>query len=203
MTFASATILTRRPATMKRLLGSSMPCQRSFRCRYNSHSMLMVQRFRPSKGIALAGTAFVGCCTATLLQSTLYSTCMPENPMESDESKQAEESILACSSSSLALKREDDLLFLRRFVTWIQAWIRHLWNIVSVSTRSAEIAIRLSPLIMLTPIAMLAERIRAEEGNNYLSEVSWAYAISAIQGLGPVAVKLCQWAGTLLQHQVK
>ena len=125
----------------------------------------------------------------------------PTGNEEYKESNHNDGSLLACSSSSLALNTGDELRFIGRFVVWVQDWIKHVWHIVLVSSRTAEIAIRLSPLIILTPIAMLADQIHAEAGSNYLSEAAWAYAISAIQGIGPVAVKLCQWAGAFLHSQ--
>ena len=203
---AKATFLTNRPASMKRLLGSSSPCQLSFQSRYIVWPKLTMQGARTTKRVAFAGTAFVGCGTTAFISisSTLLSSCLSRRPTGDEEHKESnynEGSLLACSSSSLALNTGNELRFLSRFVVWVQDWIKHVWHIVLVSSRTAEIGIRLSPLIMLTPIAMLADQIRSEEGINYLSEAAWRYAISAIQGIGPVAVKLCQWAGALLNLQ--
>jgi len=47
--------------------------------------------------------------------------------------------------------------------------------------------------MILAPAACFSNRIL---GSPSVSDISWAYAITAIQRLGPVAIKFCQWAAT-------
>lgn len=58
-----------------------------------------------------------------------------------------------------------------------------------MASRTTEVAIRLSPLAILTPLAVLTQ-------SAYWNDVAWRYTISAVQAMGPVAVKFCQWVAT-------
>ena len=206
----SASILAaRRPSSMQRLVRSSSTATTARHMRFphrqyhGGRREALIFRRPPNVGIVFAGTALTGCLTAaTFITLNLYTSCMPRicsmttlNYNDVDD-KVDDSTVLACSSSTVVL-HDDELRYVQRLVIWVQDWIKCLWDIVLVSARSAEIALRLSPLAILTPLAILAEKFRTEEKSiNCMSELSWAYAISAIQGLGPVAVKLCQWAGT-------
>lgn len=61
-----------------------------------------------------------------------------------------------------------------------------------VALRSTEIALRFSPLLLLTPAAMLTYTDQSHK----ISDLSWNYALYQIQSLGPAFVKLIQWAAT-------
>jgi aarF domain-containing kinase len=102
---------------------------------------------------------------------------------------QAEEesssTILACSSRISTDKKND---FLKRVIEWIKSWIK-------VTGRSTEIALRMFPLMILTPAAVASVHFFGEE-HNLISDLAWTYTVAAMQGLGPVAVKLCQWVAT-------
>jgi aarF domain-containing kinase len=93
--------------------------------------------------------------------------------------------ILACSS----VAANNDPTLLRRWLRWFQRWLQTVWKAFLVATRITEVAVRLSPLAILTPAAVLS-------GSRQLSNLAWRYTISTMQGLGPVAVKFCQWMAT-------
>ncbi len=58
------------------------------------------------------------------------------------------------------------------------------------------VAARLSEItLLLTPVALLAPMCLATQ-SSYLSDLTWRYTISAVQAMGPVAVKFCQWVAT-------
>ena len=93
---------------------------------------------------------------------------------------------------SMALSREERRFF-NRVAQRIQKWISRIYEFLCVSVRSAEVAIRLSPLCILTPAAVLSSRLWNDEK---VSNVAWWYTLHALQGLGPAFVKLAQWAAT-------
>lgn len=62
-----------------------------------------------------------------------------------------------------------------------------------VAGRTTDVVLRLSPLAVLTPAAILSFRLF---GSPVGPDLAWSYFIKAVQGLGPVAVKFCQWAAT-------
>eukprot|EP00934_Nitzschia_sp_Nitz4_P001785 Nitzschia sp. Nitz4//scaffold114_size70088//7849//9373//NITZ4_005968-RA/size70088-augustus-gene-0.0-mRNA-1//1//CDS//3329533396//1785//frame0 len=64
-----------------------------------------------------------------------------------------------------------------------------MWKALAVASRSTEIGFRLSPLVIMAPLAWATSSTR-------LTEWTWSYTISAMQALGPVAVKFCQWVAT-------
>jgi aarF domain-containing kinase len=109
------------------------------------------------------------------------------------EAKEEESStILACSSH---FSTETENRFLERLIKWLKSWIKSFWDTVLVTARSTEIALRMFPLMILTPAAMASVHFFGEE-HNLISDLAWTYTVDAMQGLGPVAVKLCQWVAT-------
>lgn len=95
--------------------------------------------------------------------------------------------ILAMSSStklSTALSSLPRLLWQRLLYWW-----RQFYKAWSVITRSTEVMLRFSPLCLLVPLSVLTQ-------SSQISHWTWRYSISAIQALGPVAVKFCQWVAT-------
>ena len=99
---------------------------------------------------------------------------------------------LACSSATLT---NDEERFLRRVIRRIQKWIHTLWDAIMLSIRSAEVAIRLSPLVILTPTAVISSKL-SKHDPTVASNVAWWYTLKALQSLGPAFVKLAQWAAT-------
>lgn len=69
------------------------------------------------------------------------------------------------------------------------SWLRGAWKGALVVSRTTEVALRLSPLAILTPLAMVTQ-------STYWNDMAWRYTISAVQAMGPVAVKFCQWVAT-------
>lgn len=91
--------------------------------------------------------------------------------------------ILACSASFT--KEERSLS--RRIKQWFQRWWNLVWKTFLVTTRTTEVVLRLSPLLVLAPPAYLSPRF---------ANLAWNYTLNAMQALGPVAVKFCQWMAT-------
>jgi aarF domain-containing kinase len=94
--------------------------------------------------------------------------------------------VLACSSDAMIV---DNKRFYRRWIRWFQRWWAKIWNLTLVAARTTEVGIRLSPLLILSPVAALS-------GSSFLTDVTWQYLVSAVQGIGPVAVKFAQWIAT-------
>jgi len=95
--------------------------------------------------------------------------------------------IMACSLVTSRDKDEGSLFV--RIICWFRRWFQNGWNLILVTTRIMEVSLRLSPLLILTPSAVLS-------GSPFLSDMAWRYTLSALQGIGPIAVKFCQWVAT-------
>lgn len=111
----------------------------------------------------------------------------PNDPNSSDDttaSSSSSTTVLASSSHTLAGES-----FLAKLLQWIHAWLQAAWRALIVASRSTEVILRLSPLTILAPLAVATQ-------SPQLSEWSWRYTISAVQALGPVAIKFCQWVAT-------
>jgi aarF domain-containing kinase len=83
----------------------------------------------------------------------------------------------------------DQTTLLRRWIRFLKRWWTNVWNTWLVASRITEVALRLSPLMILTPAAYIS-------GSTQLQNLGWSYSLHAIHGLGPVAVKFCQWIAT-------
>jgi aarF domain-containing kinase len=108
------------------------------------------------------------------------------------EQQQSKTRILA---SSTALTKEERR-FVRRLLDWLQHVLRSLYETTTVVLRSAEVALRFSPLIILTPTAMLTSSLLPDDRDNPISELAWWHTIKSLQALGPCFVKLAQWIAT-------
>lgn len=88
---------------------------------------------------------------------------------------------------------------IRRIIHKLKSIARALMNAILVAIRSSEIAIRLSPLMILTPAAIFSA-YKSNPGSglaaNKASDMAWDYTLYTIQSLGPAFVKICQWAAT-------
>ena len=116
-----------------------------------------------------------------------------DDPSTSTSSSEKDQ-ILACSSAA-TLSKEQVHRFLKRLMKWLKNWLKSFWDAVLVVSRSTEIAIRLSPLMILTPAAMASHALLGER-YSLPNDIAWRYTVSAMQALGPVAVKMCQWVAT-------
>jgi len=74
------------------------------------------------------------------------------------------------------------------------SWWNRIGKTFFVITRGIEIAVRLCPLIVMTPTAMLVSRCFQE--STWVSDITWRYTLHTLQCLGPAFVKLGQWAAT-------
>lgn len=106
-------------------------------------------------------------------------------PHSENDLSQKNTPVLLASSRALTTRQS----LLHRYWRWLKSWFRAAWKGVSVAARSTEVALRLSPLTILAPLAILTQ-------SKYWNEVTWRYIISTVQGIGPVAVKFCQWIAT-------
>ena len=93
--------------------------------------------------------------------------------------------ILACST----LQDGQRTNFIQRWLQIMKRWFQSLWHACLVTQRISEVVIRMSPLMILAPTAKLTGSVR-------ITEWAWNYTINAMQSLGPVAIKFCQWAAT-------
>ena len=92
----------------------------------------------------------------------------------------------------------------KRLTQRIRHWMKSLWDLLVLAARGTEVAVLLSPLLILTPAAMLANpfltssSIEQEQqiNHNFVSDAAWRYTTATMQTLGPVFVKLCQWVAT-------
>jgi aarF domain-containing kinase len=95
---------------------------------------------------------------------------------------------MACSSAQSVHKT-----LLERFLSWLQLCWSRLGRVWLVTKRITEVVVRFSPLVVLSPVAIISSRLF---GSPVGSALAWAYTIIAIQSMGPVAIKFCQWAAT-------
>ncbi|KAG7364606.1 2-polyprenylphenol 6-hydroxylase [Nitzschia inconspicua] len=80
-----------------------------------------------------------------------------------------------------------------RLLEWLRLCWRRIGRVWLVTARSTEVVLRLSPLIILSPFALVSSHIFQ---STLGSDLAWNYTIKAIQSMGPVAIKFCQWAAT-------
>ena len=71
----------------------------------------------------------------------------------------------------------------------LKSWWRQACKAWLVAARFSEIGLLLTPVALLTPLCLATQ-------SSYLSDLTWRYTISAVQAMGPVAVKFCQWVAT-------
>ena len=112
-------------------------------------------------------------------------------PLSTDYDSQSTSSCRWITSSPISPTFPQSLL--HRMIWWLQKWWQRISRFFFVTIRTTEVILRLSPLIILTPAAAFSTRVL---GSPMLSNMAWNYTIIAIQGLGPVAIKFCQWAAT-------
>eukprot|EP00978_Attheya_sp_CCMP212_P004709 scaffold10348_cov54-Attheya_sp.AAC.2 len=136
-------------------------------------------------------------CTSIYLRNLVQTKHSIRCPQEEKESSL----ILACSSVFV----KEDVKLVQR----IKRLAKKLWDAFLVALRTAEIGVCISPLLVLTPAAMLsayassryltdgdASQETENKSKNVVSNAAWWYALNAIQVLGPAFVKLSQWAAT-------
>lgn len=97
--------------------------------------------------------------------------------------------VLALSSATTSSSTRGILFFHRLLWKRLKEWWQHVYNAFLVAARSSEIALRLSPVTFLMPLCLITH-------SNSLSDFTWRYTISAVQAMGPVAIKFCQWVAT-------
>jgi ABC1 atypical kinase-like domain len=105
--------------------------------------------------------------------------------------------ILACSSTSTATTTAaaEPFSIFKRLLRWMQKWCQRTWNFLLVTLRVSEVVVLLSPLLILAPVAILTSPMN-DSIATATADLAWFYAVRAIQGIGPVAIKFCQWVAT-------
>ena len=101
---------------------------------------------------------------------------------------------LACSIQINHLKES----FLRKIIRKLLELAVLLKDSILITARSSAIAIRLTPLIILTPAAILSSSRQNEKSakTSIIADTSWWYFRHTVQKLGPAFVKMAQWAST-------
>jgi len=110
---------------------------------------------------------------------------------ETDSSSTASTRWIATSPVCINPSKTDGIL--SRIIRWLRKCWRDLSRFCFITIRTSEVVLRLSPLVILTPAALVSTKFL---NTPLVSNLAWSYALKAIQGLGPVAVKFCQWAAT-------
>ena len=100
-----------------------------------------------------------------------------------------EQNVLACSAA-LGYGDRD---ILTAIAVRLQSWLERVYEALVVIGRAAEIALRLVPLAILTPSAMIAKDLLDYDTP---ANIAWWYALHTLQQLGPAFVKLAQWVAT-------
>lgn len=98
--------------------------------------------------------------------------------------------MLACSNVDMAHQRHDLLRRIQKRIARIWQW---LCEALVVSTRTLEVTVRFSPLVILAPAAVLSSQVSA---SSRISDFAWWYTLKTLQALGPAWQKLGQWAAT-------
>lgn len=112
--------------------------------------------------------------------------------IDDDDSQPTPSSRLIASSPSYGASQKRDTI-LDKIIRWLRNRWMELSRFCFITIRTSEVILRISPLLILTPTAFLSSHAL---GSQLFSNLAWNYAIKAIQGLGPVAIKFCQWAAT-------
>jgi aarF domain-containing kinase len=162
----------------------------SIRCRLQSSNT-----YPPRRSITVRWQSSMVIPVTSTLSGSAWLPLQSSRGQTTSSSSSAQTTILACSSRSPLLSEENERRFLKRLVKWLKSWLKSFWDAVLVVSRSTEIAFRLSPLMILTPAAMASHALLGER-YSLPNDIAWRYMISAMQALGPVAVKLCQWIAT-------
>jgi hypothetical protein len=97
------------------------------------------------------------------------------------------------SSGWIAISPTSSLSVTQRIIRWLRQCWKRICRFSFVTMRTSEVILRIFPLTFLFPTAVFSTRVF---GSDMISNVAWNYAIMSIQQLGPVAIKLFQWAAT-------
>lgn len=86
---------------------------------------------------------------------------------------------------------------LQRVARYVRHVLQEFWDFVMLTFRGGEIIARLSPMVLLTPAAMVAHQYPLPgHENKTIPDLAWWYFTSSMDALGPCFVKLCQWVAT-------
>ena len=115
-----------------------------------------------------------------------------------------ENNILACSIIDRGQDRKQTSILRRTWNTVtknLKVCSEFICDATFMIIRGGEILIRFSPLIILSPVAvLLASSSTVSQQNqrmsSIVSDVAWSYTLNTLEDLGPTFVKLGQWAGT-------
>jgi len=97
-----------------------------------------------------------------------------------------DESVQVHASAALSVS---EISFLEWVLARLRSIIKWIQEALYVTSRSLEITVRLSPLLLLTPLSVFTN-------SQQISTFTWDYVLRAVQALGPAFVKLAQWVAT-------
>lgn len=126
-------------------------------------------------------------CAGTTSVWMMDPTSNQQSLLKKDTNDASSTTMIACSTNGIRINSPKNILL--RWINFIRLWWQNTWKMILVASRTADVTIRLSPLLILSPATVLS-------GSPTVSNLTWRYTISAIQGIGPVAVKFAQWIAT-------
>jgi len=131
-----------------------------------------------------------------LLETLFTGRIIPQNDNQSEDQIVPANNIVACSPD-----KNDTIV--KRVLSRLKKTSRFLYNMFLLLFRGAQIGFQLSPMLILSPLAILESRllISGQEGkltkdDNWVEGVTWKYFLQTLHSLGPAFVKLAQWAAT-------
>ena len=163
--------------------------RRLYRNTLFANNVKTISRSDPRHLSSMAGSSLLRFHDPHLRWSIHQSGLIP-SAQDDDSHSSSSQIWIATSPSSLKTSQSS---ILDRIISWLRQCWQKISRLSFLVVRTGEVVIYLSPLIILTPAALLSHHMIQ---SSMLSNVAWTYTIKAIQGLGPVAVKFCQWAAT-------
>ena len=152
-------------------------------------SQTVVSRIGCRQLSCLAGSSFLRFHDPWFRWSMNQSRLIPSTEDDGSQSTSLH-TWIAISPTTLIIPQ---FTILDRILSWLRICWRRFSRLSFLIVRSSEVIIYLSPLIILAPAVFFSHQMLE---TSMVSNMAWNYAIKAIQRLGPVAVKFCQWAAT-------
>jgi len=118
--------------------------------------------------------------------------------------------ILACSSTKTIVVDVDELSsasIVKAIISKLRKLSHMAYNLLIISIRGIQISAQLSPMLILTPLAILNRHLDpnrvlannidvSQEKETYFEHIAWKYFLYSLQALGPAFVKAAQWSAT-------
>ena len=149
----------------------------------------MVSRNCPRQLSTLSGSSFLWYQDPWLRLGKNQSHLMPSD--EDNDSQSTSSCMWIISSPTSRTTQQSSIL--DRIIRWLRTCWKRMSRFSFLAIRTGEVIIRISPLIILAPAAFFSNQVL---DSPMIYDTAWNYTIKVIQGLGPVAIKFCQWAAT-------